>query len=49
MRFIEDEEIVLIGFYDGIPFGLVFADKDNDEQLKKCGSIYSIYLLLREN
>jgi len=44
-RFIEDEEIVLIGFYDEIPFGLVFANKDNDEQLKECGSIYSIYLL----
>lgn len=44
-RFIEDEEIVLIGLYDEIPFGLVFANKDNDEQLKACGSIYSIYLL----
>lgn len=44
-KFIEDEEIVLIAFYDEIPFGLVFANKDNDEQLKECGSIYSIYLL----
>lgn len=44
-RFIKDEEIVLIGFYDEIPCGLVFANKDNDEQLKECGSIYSIYLL----
>lgn len=44
-RFIEDGEIVLIGFYDNVPCGLVFANKDNDEQLEKCGSIYSIYLL----
>lgn len=44
-RFIEDEEIVLIGFYDEISCGLVFANKDNDEQLEECGSIYSIYLL----
>lgn len=44
-RFIEDEEIILIGFYNEIPFGLVFANKDNDEQLEEYGSIYSIYLL----
>lgn len=44
-KFIQDEEIVLIGIYDEIPFGLVFANKDNDEQLEECGSIYSIYLL----
>lgn len=44
-RFIEDGEIVLIGSYDGIHCGLVFANKDNDEQLEECGSIYSIYLL----
>lgn len=44
-RFIEDGEIVLIGIYEGIPCGLVFANKDNDEQLVDCGSIYSIYLL----
>lgn len=44
-RFIEDGEIVLIGIYEGIPCGLVFANKDNDEQLVDCGTIYSIYLL----
>lgn len=44
-RFIEDGEIVLIGSYDGTPCGLVFANKDNDEQLENCGAIYSIYLL----
>lgn len=44
-RFIEEDEIVLIGFYDGIACGLVFANKDNDEDLEDCGSIYSIYLL----
>lgn len=44
-KFIEDGEIVLIGFYEEKPFGLAFANKDNDEQLKDCGSIYSIYLL----
>lgn len=44
-RFIEDDEIVLIGFYDEIPCGLVFANKDNDEDLENCGVIYSIYLL----
>lgn len=44
-RFIEDNEIVLIGFYNGVPCGLTFANKDNDEKLENCGSIYSIYLL----
>ena len=44
-RFIEEDEIVLIGFYNNIPCGLVFANKENDEGLEKCGSIYSIYLL----
>jgi len=44
-RFIEDGEIVLIGIFDGMPCGLVFANKDNDEQLAKCGSIYSMYFL----
>lgn len=44
-RFIEDGEIVLIGLFDEIPCGLVFANKDNDEGLKNGGSIYSIYLL----
>lgn len=31
--------------YKGVPCGLVFANKDNDEKLVDCGSIYSIYLL----
>lgn len=44
-RFIDDEEIVLIGLYNEKPCGLVFANKDNDEDLQDCGSIYSIYLL----
>lgn len=44
-KFIEDGEIVLIGFFDEIPCGLVFANKDNDEGLENCGSVYSIYLL----
>ncbi len=44
-RFIQDGEIVLIGIYDGIPCSLAFANKDNDEKLEECGSIYSIYLL----
>ena len=44
-RFIEEGEIILIGMYEGIPCGLVFANKDNDEKLVDCGSIYSIYLL----
>lgn len=44
-KFIDDGEIVLIGTYDDIPCGLVFANKDNDEKLEKCGSIYSMYLL----
>lgn len=44
-RFIKEDEIVLIGFYEDIPCGLVFANKDNDEELTACGSIYSIYLL----
>ena len=44
-RFIEDDEIVLIGCYNNIPCGLVFANKENDEGLEECGSIYSIYLL----
>lgn len=44
-RFIEEGEIVLIGICDDIPCGLVFANKDNDEQLEDCGSIYSMYLL----
>lgn len=44
-KFIEDGEIVLIGIYEGTPCGLVFANKENDEDLVDCGSIYSIYLL----
>ncbi|NLC66090.1 MAG: GNAT family N-acetyltransferase [Clostridium sp.] len=44
-KFIEDGEIVLIGLLNEIPCGLVFANKDNDEGLESCGSIYSIYLL----
>lgn len=44
-KFIEDGEIVLIGIHDGVPCGLVFANKGNDEQLEDCGSIYSMYLL----
>lgn len=42
---IENEEIVLIGIYDSVPAGLVFANMDNDEQIEDCGSIYSIYIL----
>lgn len=44
-EFIENGEIILIGIYDDMPCGLVFANKDNDEQLAECGSIYSIYFL----
>ena len=44
-KFIKDDEIVLIGLHKGIPCGLVFANKDNDEELVDCGSIYSMYLL----
>ena len=44
-RFIQDGEIILIGICDGMPCGLVFANKENDEQLEECGSIYSIYFL----
>lgn len=44
-RFIEDGEIVLIGIFDDMPCGLVFANKDNDEQLAKYGSVYSMYFL----
>lgn len=44
-RFIEDGEIVLIGICDGVACGLVFANKDNDEKLEECASIYSIYVL----
>lgn len=44
-RFIKNNEIVLIGTCDEIPFGFVFANNDNDEGLVDCGSIYSIYLL----
>ncbi len=44
-KFIKEDEIVLIGFYKNIPCGLVFANKDNDEELEDCASIYSIYLL----
>ena len=44
-KFIEDGEIVLIGLFNEVPCGLVFANKDNDEGLENCGSIYSIYLL----
>lgn len=44
-RFIRDEEIVLICICEGAPCGLIFANKDNDEQLMECGSIYSIYFL----
>ena len=44
-KFIADEEIILIQTYDGIPAGLVFANKANDEQIEYCGSIYSIYIL----
>ena len=44
-KFIEDDEIVLIGFYNNIPCGLVFPNKENDEELEDCGSICSIYLL----
>ncbi|MFA5575692.1 MAG: GNAT family N-acetyltransferase [Tissierellaceae bacterium] len=44
-KFIEDGEIVLIGIFNEVPCGLVFANKDNDEGLESCGSIYSIYLL----
>ncbi len=44
-RFIEDEEIILIGSVNEIACGLVFANKDNDQGLEDCGSIYSIYLL----
>lgn len=44
-KFIADEEIILIQTYDGIPAGLVFANKGNDEQIEYCGSIYSIYIL----
>lgn len=44
-KFIQDKEIVLIGFYNEIPCGLVFANKENDEELEDTGSIYSIYTL----
>ncbi len=44
-KFIENGEIVLIGLLNEMPCGLVFANKDNDEGLENCGSIYSIYLL----
>ena len=44
-KFIQDGEIILIGICHGVPCGLVFANKDNDEQLEECGSIYSIYFL----
>lgn len=44
-KFIENGEIVLIGLLNEMPCGLVFANKDNDEGLESCGSIYSIYLL----
>lgn len=44
-KFIENGEIVLIGLLNKMPCGLVFANKDNDEGLENCGSIYSIYLL----
>ncbi len=44
-KFIQDEEIVLIALFDQIPCGLAFANKDNDEGLEECGSIYSMYLL----
>lgn len=44
-RFIEDEEIVLIGYLNDIACGLVFANKENDQGLEECGSIYSIYML----
>ena len=44
-KFIENGEIILIGIYDDMPCGLVFANKDNDEQLAECGSIYLIYFL----
>ncbi|MCQ4924548.1 GNAT family N-acetyltransferase [Tissierella carlieri] len=44
-KFIQDDEIILLGTCDDIPSGLVFANKDNDEGLERCGAIYSIYLL----
>ena len=44
-KFINDGEIVLIGAYEGSYSGLVFANRENDEGLESCGSIYSIYLL----
>ncbi len=44
-RFIENEEIILIGICDNVPCGLMFGSKDNDEQLLECGSIYSMYFL----
>lgn len=44
-KFIKNKEIILIVLYKGVPVGLVFANKDNDEQIEDCGSIYSIYIL----
>ena len=44
-RFIRENEIVLIASYKDIPCGLAFANKDNDEGLIDCASIYCIYFL----
>ncbi|MBU5425553.1 GNAT family N-acetyltransferase [Tissierella pigra] len=44
-KLIQDRQIILIGICRGTPCGLIFANKDNDEQLEECGSIYSMYFL----
>ena len=44
-EFIKNKEIILIGLYEGAPVSMLFANKDNDEQIEDCGSVYSIYIL----
>lgn len=44
-RYISHGEIVLIGLHNNIPCGLAFGNKENDEGLEKCGSIYSLYIM----
>lgn len=44
-KYISQEEIVLIGYINDRPCGLVFASPENDEGVDRCGSIYSMYTI----
>lgn len=43
-RFLDNGELLWLGLLHGEPCGLLFASRENDEDLLDCGFIYSLYL-----